>query len=298
MPLRIHFLNVGAGDSTIVDFPARTKGVESFNARIMMIDINSCPDNGYTDVIEYFKAKFSQKSIFRFVCTHPHKDHITGINELFNKSGISINNFWDVKNEFYPEDWENDPSPEDWEMYEKIKNGKISGLTVRNYTSETNPVQCWNEDEIQILSPSSELITYAHTKQDGTKRSGEAVCLNEISSVLLMKVNARKIVFAADAEGKAWEEIISKKRKEIENVHILKASHHGRESGFNEEAVKIMNPEYILFSNSTDADKNHGAEKLYKKAAPKAQILKTSIYGNLIAEISYSATIATKWTND
>jgi competence protein ComEC len=88
MSVKIHFLDVGAGDCTIIDFPNRTSGDERYTSRIMMIDINSCPDSGYTDVIKYFKGKFSKRSLFRFVCTHPHKDHITGLNELFDESGM------------------------------------------------------------------------------------------------------------------------------------------------------------------------------------------------------------------
>jgi competence protein ComEC len=300
MSVKIHFVNVGAGDCTIVDFPDReissTKRKKS--SRVMMIDINNCIEtNNTTNIFEYYKKHFNTGSsirpIFRFVCTHPHKDHITGIDYLFSKSNIGISNFWNIEHDFYPEDWKNDPSPEDWEMYKKIKEGRIVGLNVLNLDDNTTPGDFWSDDEdrITILSPSLELYNATHYKLDGSKRKGEEVDLNNMPFVLLLKVNNIKILFASDAEDICWKYILDKHKDKLKNIDILKAAHHGRLNGFSEEAIKLMSPKYIIFSNSEKHDCDHGAEKEYKKAVPNVKIYKTCTHGNILSNVSFDGVI-------
>jgi competence protein ComEC len=301
MSVKIHFLNVGAGDCTIVDFPSRTvkSSGRQKNSRIMMIDINDCGAEGdFTDVISYYKNNFKDsnghiRNIFRFICTHPHKDHITGLDRLFNDKQIGIVNFWDVKNDFYPEDWENDPSPEDWKMYEKIKKGELKDLTVLTYDDKTEPKQYWKDDEdrVTIISPSTDLYNQTHFDSEGTKKQGEAINLNNTPYVLILKVNSISILFASDAENICWDYILEHHKEQIRDIDILKAAHHGRENGFYEDAVKLMNPRYIVFSNSEGYDCEHGAENLYKDTCPNAKIYKTCDLGDIICEVSFEGII-------
>lgn len=88
--MKVHFLNVGHGDCSIIEFK---KG------RTMMVDINNAESieamsheeihkealfesAGYniqlTNPLEYMKSR-GIKQIFRFVVTHPHMDHISGM---------------------------------------------------------------------------------------------------------------------------------------------------------------------------------------------------------------------------
>ena len=105
--VKIHFLNVGYGDCTIVHWPGRQttddqgQVTKKKSERIMMLDL--CHYDGhdeYEHIINYYKTQFkrsdgSLKPIFRYVCSHPHSDHIRGLSKLFNGSEIEILNFWD-----------------------------------------------------------------------------------------------------------------------------------------------------------------------------------------------------------
>lgn len=302
MALKIHFLNVGAGDCTIVDFPERsikTRGKQK-DSRIMMIDINDYgPYGEFTDVLAYYKNNFKNsneaiRNLFRFICTHPHKDHITGLDRLFNDKQIVISNFWNIKNDFYPEDWKNDPSPKDWEMYQKIKKGEVKDVNVLTYDDKTEPTQFWNDDEdrITIISPSTELYIQTHYDSEGKKKKGEAINLNNTPYVLVLNFNTIKVLFASDAEDICWQYILKHHKNEIKNIDILKAAHHGRENGFYEEAVKIMNPSHIIFSNSDGHDCENGADKKYKAVCPNASIYKTCDLGDIVCEISFNGAIS------
>ncbi len=279
--LVIHFLNVGVGDCTIVHFPERRRGERTISERIMMVDIYNGGDPCYENVLKYYKANFrkadgSPKPIHRFVCTHPHFDHICGLAELLKDQQIEILNFWDLDHEFVPEE-----STDDWRAYKKIRESKASPKVLR-YIRETKPGQFWNDDEdrVTILSPSEALRRYAHYTDDGDER--EEVAIDEMSYALVARFNSWKIVLAGDGRGpgepspsQCWDDIYTHCKDDLRGCTILKAGHHGQRTAFHLDAAKLMQPQYIIFSNSKEADGNDGAEKEYKAAVPKAKILKT-----------------------
>lgn len=302
MGVQFHFLNVGDGDCTIIDFPERQyiQSGHLINNRIMMLDIHHHDDHDfYEHVIDYYKNHFKDingniKPIFRFVSTHPHKDHLKGIKKLFDDYHIQIINFWDLDHEFEPvkegADW--DEYKEDWEKYCELRKMKdTDGLCVRRYWDHDNDILYWNEDRIHILSPSKKLYESAHKKEDGTKRNPEEVELNNMPYVLLIRVNDIKVLLASDAENKCWEYILANHKDKITQVDLMKAAHHGHESGFREEAIKILNPKKIIFSASYDSDIQYGAEKKYKEVLPNTQIYKTWELGNIIFDCDFNGGI-------
>lgn len=283
--IKTHHLNVGHGDTLVIEF-CDTK-------RLMVIDMNrssefddsseseiinealeSVDDNfkvlyrigiydkkklfetaGYklklTDPIDYIKA-LGYNHVFRFIQTHPHMDHLTGINALYES--IPILNFWCHKNEFDQDESKlTDSQKNDWKLYKKFRdtnNTKIGATTViRPYASHKRDF--WNQDGITILSPDSNLIKLAQEKNNP----------NIMSTVLLIEHAGRKIVFGGDAEKETWEYIIENYEEEITNIDILDASHHGRDSGYHQPAVKIMNPDFVIVSvgkkPSTDASNKY-----------------------------------------
>lgn len=296
MSVKVHFLNVGSGDCTIVHFPPRKRGDKSLDERIMMVDINHDPTNrSYQNVINYYKEDFRDeagtvKPIFRFVCTHPHQDHICGLDALKNDPEIRILNFWDLKHDFEPENFDHYPTHEDdWKAYKSLTGEKSTSTVIRT-SREDVPRKFWNseEDRITILSPCKELETYAHYKEDGKKRKKTEIEIDEMSYALVITVNSRKILLGGDGKTTPfWENIYINCKDIIKDCCILKASHHGQEAGFHEEAVKLINPDYIVFSNSEKEDEDYGAEELFNEAVPKATILKTCEPGNIVFNIPF-----------
>lgn len=297
--VKVHFLNVGIGDCTIIHFPERqTKDGRVKDERIMMIDMYHHDDDvAYENVMEYYKRNFRNsngtlKPIFRFVCTHPHQDHICGLEKLFSDHEIKIFNFWDLSHQFVPEDFSGHPTHEDdWETYVSIRNQSNNPKIIRT-TSDDNPAKFWDDDEdrVTILSPSNEMIKEVHSlKEDGTKRESHEIDIDKISYALMVRVNDRKLVFAGDGKSDVWDEIVENFGDQISDVAILKAPHHGHESGFNEVAVKTMNPGIVVFSNSEEADMENGAEDLYTEALGNTIIAKTHKYGTLVFGIPFDS---------
>ena len=297
MSINFHFLDVGDGDCTIVDFPDRVvkEGGQKKAERIMMIDIHHHDDHAYYEnIINYFKENFRNvygvRSIFRYVMSHPHMDHMKGLDKLLDE--IDVVNFWDVEHEFQPikegDRWE--LYKYDWQRYEQVRESESDPKVLR-YTDDSSPVQYWDEDRIEILSPSKELFDYVHKTDDGTKRTKEEIgaLLNNLSYVLLLYVNDLKVLLPGDAEPRCWDYIIENHKEKIRDIDILKAPHHGRESAFHEEAVKLMNPKHIIFSASDECE--YLVPEKYKKAAPNALQYNTAERGTIILECGFDGEI-------
>ncbi len=153
--MKLHFLNVGHGDCTII---------EHDSGRITMIDINNGDDidetsakeiaaetaslyddmylavaeaagikrkgilktAGYevqlTNPVEYFKQHFPGREIFRYIQSHPDLDHMRGLNALW-REGIVIRNVWDTWHSKVP-DFKTDNDRIDWGRYQRLRNGE------------------------------------------------------------------------------------------------------------------------------------------------------------------------------
>lgn len=149
MPLVVHFLNVGRGDCTIIEFPSGRIGVvdidnldavdEDTRKEILeeyhhSIDYLSGRDLGrsrydldeefikkeiakLTDPLAYYDTHIGkEKAIFRFLITHPDMDHMTGLHRIHEQDNRkSIVNFWHTGNHDFnladvsDEDWEDSP---------------------------------------------------------------------------------------------------------------------------------------------------------------------------------------------
>lgn len=303
--LKVHFLNVGHGDCCIVEF------VDS--GRVAMIDINrsdSLDSNsvkeiyessdagvkdttnwrllydagflkgsalleraGYSidlqDPIEYLKEK-NISNLFRFISTHPHMDHLSGLNALNNE--ISFNNFWVIGNNYeQDEDKLSDSQKEDWGLYKKYRKAgetKVDNVTVIA-PKEGSSADFYAPDGIEILAPNDDLIS------KGDKNA------NEMSYVLLITHLGKKIILAGDAEEATWDYLVKNYKAKIADVTILKAAHHGRDSGYHEAAVELMSP--LVTVVSVGKKPNTDASSKYRKHCEN--VWSTRWKGNISFEI-------------
>lgn len=289
--MKIHFLNVGHGDCTII---------EHDSGRITMIDINNGDDidetsakeiasetasryddmylavaeavgiqrkgilktAGYdvqlTNPVEYFKQHFLGREIFRYIQSHPDLDHMRGLNALWNE-GIVIRNVWDTWHAKVP-DFKTDSDQIDWRRYQRLRNGEWrtpgDATVLRYYRDTKRPYFNQNDDftdggdGIYILAPTQE--TNLEARLSGNH--------NNLSYVLYLVANGWKIVLGGDAEADVWKSIHEKYGDNLK-CDILKASHHGRDSGYYHPAVKAMSPTYAIVSvgkkPSTDASNKY-----------------------------------------
>lgn len=278
--LKIHFLNVGHGDCIIIEnFETKRNTVIDIN-RSKEMDSDSKKEvyesyrglasafadmailesgnistfqleaKGYdinlTDPIEYLKQQ-NIKNIHRFISTHPHMDHISGIKALYDEVGFT--NVWISNHTWSPDVSKLSASQKiDWDFYQKLKKNQIEEVTtIKPLEYDTRDFLA--SDGFKVLAPNQNILNQSNSNA------------NHISYVLLLEYAGRKIVFGGDAENLTWEHISQIHNDKVKNIDILKASHHGRDSGYHQPSVKNMNPSCTIVSvgkkPSTDASNKY-----------------------------------------
>jgi len=75
---------------------------------------------------------------------------------------------------------------------------------------------------------------------------------NNLSVVTFLNINGTGIVIPGDVEKEAWEKLIENPslRKDLVDVDVFIASHHGRENGYSRRIFDYCSPKLIIFSDS------------------------------------------------
>lgn len=129
----------------------------------------------------------------------------------------------------------------------------------------------WDEDGIEIPSPTAELIEECNASEK----------YNNTSYVLKLSYAGRTIFLPGDAEASAWKSILDRPGADAIASDLLNASHHGRESGYHEEATDAMSPQVVICSvgrkPSTDASDEY--------AGHRAAVLSTRYHGTIKVKV-------------
>lgn len=265
----IHFLNVLEGDCNIIkhdsgrvsvidvsnaydeeDTPEETATKNSETRKLMRLRTGVPtnkkdykqkldPDNPIT-----YLRDLGVNTIWRFIVTHPDMDHLDGIQDLYKN--FAITNTWDTNNnkECDLNEHFGGYNKEDWKFYKKLRNNQVPN-TKRLTLFSGEKANFWQEDNIEILSPTPSIVTNCNNCGD----------YNDLSYVFLFtppKINGRtwKILFAGDSDDLTWEHILNEHSEKIKNVDILLAPHHGRDSGRDYKFLETITPTITLFGNA------------------------------------------------
>jgi competence protein ComEC len=223
------FFSVDKGNMALIQF---SNGIN------MMVDCRCSAAR--LSPLEYLRQKIKKLDIV--VVTHPHQDHITGLQEVceFFKPKL----LWHCGRYFKP-----DPIFDDWTFYEKARNGQLSycdPLTVR--AGQTVNI---GDSKITILAPKLPFI--------------EGTCddVNNNGIVFSVVTGKSKLIITGDTQEEQWGTLDA---KQLEGTSIFLASHHGRESGFSERILKAMRPQRIIISDGIPCDTDATAK--YQGVAP------------------------------
>lgn len=302
MPVTFHFLNVGHGDCTII---------EHASGRITVVDINNAQEldeqtaaeleeaysarsldmtvgklmgkseeavlktAGYdvelTNPIDFLKSVYPNRPIWRYVQTHPDLDHMRGLAALSQE--FVIHNFWDTANNKVIDEFKSDADKADWAAYQSFREGKPGTRVLRLtrgqsgvfYSEEPEGVS--GGDHISILAPSPDL----------TAKANQTDCSNLHSYVLAVEHAGSRVILGGDADVESWDSLAAHYGAAGLRCTVLKASHHGRESGYSEDAMKLMKPACVVVSVGKKPETD--AHNLYKNHCEK--VWSTRWLGNM-----------------
>lgn len=277
-----HFLNVGKGNCTIINFPPDERSIDG---RLSVIDIDdsraiSATDRSLmekagkaklTNPVDHIISNFPDRAIWRFILTHPDMDHMSGIEELFRKKDVW--NFWDTNNDKYidPDTWSDSPyNQKDWDFYQRMRQSKENPRVLplcRGAKAEC----CWVQDEVEILAPTPELLAQANEGQD----------YDHLSYVLMVKYAQRKILLGGDATKKVWEDILDDENygESYMKCNVFLAPNHGSPNHISKEILDVINPDLTIVSVAEGVEY---ARELYSNYGI---VLSTKHYGNIWIKI-------------
>lgn len=257
----VYFLNVGEGDCSVIEHNSGrltmidiNRIVEKFpfiqnNSSILSLERFGNPKGNFhqcehpTDPIEFLKNNYPQKDLFRFILTHPDMDHLKGLKDLSEKIGFT--NFWSYKNS---KDGTSirDEDLEDWNFYQTLlRDNKFLNLV------DINNCQYLPDDGLKILSPNNELISKANNDENW----------NDASATILYMTGGYKFLFCGDSGDNTWDYLIRNHKNEINNIDVLFAPHHGRNSDRNFDFLDIVRPNVTILGN---AESKYLAHDMYK----------------------------------
>lgn len=262
---QLHFLNVGQGDctwikhadgkNTVIDICNGHAAAKQSLLEDLLRDLmeenerrkgtcgNFQQKKYPANPIEYLKS-FGETSIHRFILTHPDMDHMDGLVPLFEEFAPA--NFWDTENCKELDSFnEVRYSRQDWEFYKELRSGRLNAakrLTL--YSGARGKYYNCNEDGtgggngLHVLAPTRKIVSAANAKGD----------FNDCSYVLLYRTfNGKRVVIGGDSHDVSWEHILSAHRKDVEDVDLLIAPHHGRKSDRSYDFLDVLRPKLTFF---------------------------------------------------
>ncbi|WP_288678802.1 ComEC/Rec2 family competence protein [uncultured Clostridium sp.] len=210
--MSVTYLNVGQGDSELIQ-------VNGIN---MLIDAGT--NAGANDLVKDLKNR-GIKTIDIAIATHPHEDHIGGMDEVLEN--FDVKSFYAPKVAHTTKTYEN--------MLKAVKN---EGLKIQQIKEGTK-IDLGKDTEVQVYSP--------------VKSQYEE--LNNYSPVMKISYGQNSFMFTGDAESLVEKEILNE-NKDLK-ADVLKLGHHGSHSSTSEQFLKAVDPSIAIVSCAKDNKYGH-----------------------------------------
>jgi competence protein ComEC len=237
-PLAVSVIDVGQGDSILVQFPG---------GQDMLVDAGD-RDAGPT-VVHWLRSR-GVKSIDILVASHPHADHIGGMQAVL--SAFPIGKVWDSGY--------NQGSRTQQEFLGAIKaKGIRFGMPKAGFSQNVGDVT------VAVLAPKTQL---AGTDSDA----------NNNSLVLRIVYGNISFLLPGDMEGDERATIGTWPRSSV-----LKVAHHGSRNGTDLAFAKAVSPRYAVISYGQGNPYGHPhAEAVTALQAVGAKVLQTAVDGTVV----------------
>ena len=239
--LRVTALDVGQGDSTLVDLP---------DGRLMLIDgggnVGSAVDPGERVILPTLRARRRER-IDILVLTHPHPDHFGGLLSVAN--AIEIGEFWST--------------------LERTAQPTSSSLRALLEVLDQKGVRRRSARELCQMSASAAAIAVLHPCPALEERGA-----NDNSLVLRLHLGQHVALLVGDAERWAEERLLGTHADEL-HADFLKVGHHGSRTSSTPEFIRRVAPRFASISSGVRNRFGHPhAQTLETLASAGAEVLR------------------------
>lgn len=238
--LKVHFIDVGQGDSIFISTPS---------GKAMLIDGGK---NDKSSLVKDYIESLGFNKIDAVVGTHPHEDHIGGLD-------VVVDNF-DIGNIYLPKKSSTTKTFEDLLISVKNKGLKIK-TAAGGISLNLDPLV-----KIQILAP-------VNTNYED---------INNYSAVIKVTYKNNSFLFTGDAEALSEKEMLSTGYNLEANV--LKIGHHGSSSSTSAKFLQAVKPDFAIISVSSDNEYNHPHQITLKRlSSANVKTYRTDMFGTITA---------------
>ena len=236
--LKIHFIDVGQGDAILVQTPA---------GQNMLVDAG---ENSQGDVMINYLLSQGVNRLDIVVGTHPHSDHIGGLDTVINRLP--------VKSIYMPKATNNTESFRD--VLTAVKN---QGLKISTAKAGVDlPLDGLN---CRFIAPVKD--TYEK--------------LNNYSAVIRLDYGSQSFLLTGDAEAESEAQMLSSGIALKSTV--LKVGHHGSSTSTSTKFLKAVAPQYAIIMLGRDNPYNHPhAQTLTKLNKAGVKIYRTDQNGTIV----------------
>lgn len=237
--LRIHFIDVGQGDSTLITIGENSLLIDSGESKA-------------SEKLSTYLKKEGIKKIDYVVATHPHEDHMGGMELIIDN--FKIKNFWAPKVTVNTRYFNR--------MIESLKRKKLR----INVAKEGKIINLHPKVKCEILSPINE-------KYDN---------LNNYSPAIYLNYGNRSFLFMGDNEASVEQDIIE--RNSI-RCDVLKLGHHGSSTSSSEIFLDSILPQLAIASCGKNNSFGHPSKAIIKRLQTRnIKLYRTDIHGDIILE--------------
>ena len=232
--LYVYFIDVGQADAILIQN----------NNENMLIDAGNNEDG--EKIVKFLQEK--EITQFKYIVgTHPHEDHIGGLDDIINS--------FEIENVLLPNAYTTTKTFED--VLDAIDNKKLE-ITVPEIDSSLK------------LGDANITVLYS-----GDNPSD----LNDASIVLRLDFGENSFLFTGDATTKVEKEILNKNLK----VDVYKVAHHGSNSSNSKSFLDKVNPTYGIISTEQDNNYGHPHDEVLKRLETRnIKLYRTDILGTIL----------------
>jgi len=235
--LSVHFIDVGQADSIFIKLPT---------GKTMLIDAGNNIDG--EDVVRYIRRQ-GVDTIDYLIGTHPHADHIGGMDDVIENLNI--------ENIYMPRVTADTMTFEEVLLAIKDKGLKITEVKAGTLVTDETV-------RAEFVAPCGSYYEE----------------LNDYSAVLKLTYGNKTFLFTGDAEELSEREIL---RKYDVDADVLKVGHHGSNTSSCYEFLKAVSPEIAVISVGENNDYKHPSKKILNRIEKTgATVYRTDLNGNII----------------